>query len=325
VSDELRALRESVRALLARHSDPVAAVDTPLGYDDKLWSLLCEQIGVGALAIPERFGGLGAGMAEVCVVQEELGATLTPTPHLGSAILCGQALLATGDDEACERLLPGIADGSRTAAFVVGDGYVLDGDTADVLLVASRAGLFEVDPDDVTRTRLTTMDQTIRLADVTLGDAPLRRLGTGSYPLSRVRDLAIVALAAEQVGAAARALEITVEYSKQRHQFGRPIGGFQALKHRMADMFVRVEAARSALHAALTSVSSESSGDDFATHAAVARIVCSESFQFVAAEMIQLHGGIAITWEHDAHRFFKHAHSTAHLFGTPESYLPSLE
>jgi alkylation response protein AidB-like acyl-CoA dehydrogenase len=307
VSAELQALRESVRALLARHSDPISAVDTPLGYDDKLWSLLCEQIGVAALAIPERFGGLGAGLAEVCVVQEELGRTLTPTPHL-SAVLCGQALLATGDDEACERLLPGIADGSRTAALVA-DQYVLDGDSADVLLVADDSGLYEVDPAGVARTRLPTMDQTIRLAEITLGDAPRRRIG--DRPVRP--DFAVVALAAEQVGAAARVLELTVEYSKQRHQFGRPIGGFQALKHRMADMFVRVEAARSALHAAVTSTNE--------ANAAVARIVCSETFQHVAAEMIQLHGGIAITWEHDAHRFFKHAHSTAHLFGTPESYL----
>ena len=309
-SAELQALRESVRALLTRHSDPVTAVDTPLGYDDKLWSLLC-GIGVAALAIPERFGGLGAGLAEVCVVQEELGRTLTPSPHLGSAVLCGQALLATGNDEACERLLPGIADGSRTAALV-GDQYVLDGDSADILLVVDESGLYEVDPADVTRTRLPTMDQTIRLAEVILGDAPRRRLG--DQPVRH--DFAVVALAAEQVGAAARALELTVEYSKQRHQFGRPIGGFQALKHRMADMFVRVEAARSALHAALSSPNE--------TNAAVARIVCSETFQHVAAEMIQLHGGIAITWEHDAHRFFKHAHSTAHLLGTPESYLAKL-
>jgi alkylation response protein AidB-like acyl-CoA dehydrogenase len=307
VSAELQALRETVRALLARHSDPVAAVETPLGYDDKLWSLLCE-IGVAALAIPERFGGLGAGLAEVCVVQEELGRTLTPSPHLGSAVLCGQALLATGNDEACERLLPGIADGSRTAALVTDHQYVLDGDSADIVLVADESGLYEVDPADVTRTRLPTMDQTIRLAEVTVGDAPRHRLG--DRPVNH--DFAVVALAAEQVGAAARALELTVEYSKRRHQFGRPIGGFQALKHRMADLFVRVEAARSALHAAL---------DPTATNAAVARIVCSEAFQHVAAEMIQLHGGIAITWEHDAHRFFKHAHSTAHLLGTPESYL----
>ncbi|WP_233157473.1 MULTISPECIES: acyl-CoA dehydrogenase family protein [Amycolatopsis] len=334
-TEEARALRESVRTLLARRSGPAAvraAMASPLGYDDKLWSTLCEQIGVAALAIPEEYDGAGATLAEACVVLEELGRTLTPAPMLGSAVLCGQALLLTGDDEACRRLLPGIAAGSSVAALawsgedgrwspacVFADGrvdgrahYVLDGDLADVLLVVARTpegpGLFEVAPADARREPVTTLDPARRLAVVSLEAAPARRLDTGGFDLGRLRALAVVALAAEQVGAAARALELTVEYTKQRRQFGRPIGGFQALKHRMADVHVHVEAARSALYGALT-------GDDLEADAATARLVCSEAFQHAAAEMIQLHGGIAITWEHDAHLYFKRAHGSALLFG----------
>ncbi|MDQ0380381.1 acyl-CoA dehydrogenase family protein [Amycolatopsis thermophila] len=332
---EARALRESVRALLTRRSGPAAvraAMASPLGYDDKLWSTLCEQIGVAALAVPEEYDGAGATLAEACVVLEELGRTLTPSPMLGSAVLCGQALLLTGNDQACSRLLPGIAagttlaalawsdeDGQWTPACSVVDGrihgrahYVLDGDIADVLLVVARTpegpGLFEVPPSGVRRERVTTVDPLRRLAVIGFDGVTGRRLDSGGFDVGRLRELAVVALAAEQVGAAGRALELTVEYTKQRHQFGRPIGGFQALKHRMADVHVSVEAARSALYAALT-------GDDPSLDAATARTVCSEALQHAAAEMIQLHGGIAITWEHDAHLFFKRAHGSALLFG----------
>ncbi|MET8851452.1 acyl-CoA dehydrogenase family protein [Amycolatopsis sp. NPDC004625] len=338
-TEEARALRDAVRALLTRRSGPAAvrsAMASPLGYDDKLWSTLCEQIGVAALAIPEPYGGAGAGLAEACVVLAELGRTLTPAPMLGSALLCGEALLRTGNDEACERLLPGIAAGTTLAALAWSgadgrwapaltasaaglDGracYVLDGDTADVLLAVARTddgiGLFEVPVEGVHRERVTTLDPTRRLASVACAATPARRLDTGGYDAqaSRLRDTAVVAVAAEQVGAAARALELTVEYTKQRRQFGRAIGSFQALKHRMADVHVHVEAARSALYAALAD------GDPEAV--LTAKVVCGEAFAHAAAEMVQLHGGIAITWEHDAHLYFKRAHGSALLFGEPE-------
>ncbi|SEF20413.1 Acyl-CoA dehydrogenase [Amycolatopsis pretoriensis] len=335
-TEEARALRDAVRALLTRRSGPEAvraALESPLGHDDKLWSTLCEQIGVAALAIPEHYGGAGAGLAEICVVQQELGRTLTPTPLLGSAVLCGEALLRTGNDEACERLLPGIAAGTTLAALAWSDEdwspaltasdsglggrahYVLDGDLADVLLAVARtadgAGLFEVPLDGVRRERVTTLDPTRRLAVVDFASTPARRLDTDGFgqQLGKLLDTAVVAVAAEQVGAAARALELTVEYTKQRRQFGRPIGSFQALKHRMADVHVHVEAARSALYAAIVD------GDPEAV--TTAKVVCGEAFSHAAAEMIQLHGGIAITWEHDAHLYFKRAHGTALLFGDP--------
>ncbi|WP_233225534.1 acyl-CoA dehydrogenase family protein [Amycolatopsis sp. CA-126428] len=341
-TEEARALRDAVRALLTRRSGPEAvraALESPLGYDDKLWSTLCEQIGVAALAIPERYGGAGAGLAEVCVVLAELGRTLTPAPMLGSAVLSAQALLLTGNDAVCERLLPGIAAGTTLAALAWSgadgrwtpalsasdaglDGracYVLDGDLADVLLAVARTddgtGLFEVPLDGVRRERVTSLDPGRRLAVVECAAAPARRLDTGGFaePLRQLRATATVAVAAEQVGAAARALELTVEYTKQRRQFGRPIGSFQALKHRMADVHVHIEAARSALYAALV--------DGDAEAVATAKVVCSEAFEHAAAEMIQLHGGIAITWEHDAHLYFKRAHGTALLFGDAGSWL----
>ncbi|WP_410573696.1 acyl-CoA dehydrogenase family protein [Amycolatopsis sp. cmx-4-61] len=341
-TEQARALRDAVRALLTRRSGPAAvraAMASPLGHDDKLWSTLCEQIGVAGLAIPEHYGGVGAGLPEACVVLAELGRTLTPSPMLGSAVLCGEALLRTGNDEACERLLPGIAAGTTLAALAWSDEdgqwtpalrasgagltgrahYVLDGDLADVLLAVARtddgAGLFEVDPAAVRRERVTSLDPGRRLAVVECAATPARRLDTGGFagPLRQVRDTAVVAVAAEQVGAAARALELTVEYTKQRRQFGRPIGSFQALKHRMADVHVHVEAARSALYAAVAD------GDPEAV--TTAKVVCSEAFAHAAAEMIQLHGGIAITWEHDAHLYFKRAHGTALLFGDPASWL----
>jgi alkylation response protein AidB-like acyl-CoA dehydrogenase len=332
VNAEQVALRDAVRTLLAR---------TP---PEEAWPRLCSEIGVAGLAVPTEYGGAGAGLPELCVVMEELGRTLADTPMLGSAVLATTALLTSGDAEACGRLLPGIAEGTTTAALVWAgsDGrwepdspacverggglsgeahYVLDGATADVLLVAARTadgvGLFEVEPAHVVRAAATTMDLTRPLATVTLDAAPGRRIGTAD--LSHVRDVALVALAAEQAGAAARCLELTVEYTKQRVQFGRPIAAFQALAHRMADLHVAVETARSASWAA-----ARARPDELPLLAGVAKTHCSEAFCTVAGEMIQLHGGIAITWEHDAHRYFKRAHGSAQLFGQPHEHVRRL-
>jgi alkylation response protein AidB-like acyl-CoA dehydrogenase len=347
LSEEQVSLRDSVRTLLAKRSDSAAvrrAMASPRGYDETLWQVLCAQIGVAGLSIPEKFGGLGAGLLETHVVLEELGATLTPNPLLGSGVLAAQMLLALNDTAASERLLPGIAEGTSVAALcwagptgqwdpasaavTADDGsltgeacYVLDGDHADVLLVVAHTddgiGLYEVDVDHrgVQRTNIPAMDPTRRLATVTLSGAPGQRIGGDARAaLARVRDIACVALSAEQVGAMSRSLQLTVEYSKTRVQFGRPIGSFQALKHRMADLHVLVEAARSASYAAV----------DGTIAASVAKAYCSEAFCTVAAEMIQLHGGIAITWEHDAQLYFKRAHGSAQLFGQPREHLARL-
>jgi len=183
--------------------------------------------------------------------------------------------------------------------------------------------LFEVDPHQrgVTRRAVTTMDTSRRLAVVRLDGAAGRPAGSGAggAALARARDLACVALSAEQVGAAQRALELTVAYTKARVQFGRPVGSFQALQHRMADLHVLVESARSLSYAAASAAAG--GADDLGLRAAAAKAYCSETLTRVAGEMIQLHGAIGITWEHDAHRFFKRAHGAAHLFGRPSEHV----
>ena len=345
---ERQALRGAVQALVASHQDTHQA-----GADDlRLWRRLCGEIGVAGLAVPERFGGAGAGPVEVSVVLEELGRALAGTPMLGSAVLASQALLASGDEAACAALLPGLADGTAIATLAwttaaghwdadvvacratatagddwVIDGeahYVLDGDLATVLLVPALMpagiGLFAVRPAQpaVTCRACTTVDQTRRLAVIRLETATGARIG-GLAELAAARDAACIGLSAEQAGAAARALEITVEYTKARVQFGRPIGSFQALQHRMADLHVQVEAARSVCYAAAEAA--QRGAPDVALRAATARVYCSEALQRVSAEMLQLHGAIAMTWEHPAHRYFKRAHGDAQLLGTPAEHV----
>ncbi len=347
LSPEQRALRDSVRSLLTKKATSSAvrtAMESECGYDPGLWALLCGQVGVAALAIPESYGGVGAGAMETHIVMEELGRTLAPTPMLGSVVLAAQTLLELGDALACERLLPAIAEGQIASVCWVGeDGhwdpaaaactasdnvisgtahYVLDGDLAEVLLVVADTGdglgVFEVDPrqETVVSSHVSTMDPTRRLATVALTEAPGRRIGSGDAcaALMAARDAACIALSAEQVGAASRVLELTVEYTKSRVQFGRPIGSFQALKHRMAELYVLVETARSAAYGAVSGT----------VDASVTKVYCSEAFSRVAAEAIQLHGGIGITWEHDAQLYFKRAHGSAQLFGQPREHLARL-
>jgi alkylation response protein AidB-like acyl-CoA dehydrogenase len=344
---EQQALRGTVRALIA--ADQAHAEG---GDDLRLWRRLCAEIGVAGLAVPERFGGSGAGPVEVSIAAEELGRALAGTPLLGSAVLATQALLGSGDDRACADLLPGLVDGSAIAtlawttaaghwdpdevacqASATGPGgwsidgeahYVLDGDVATVLLVPAIMpggnGLFAVQPGQpaVTCSSCTSVDQTRRLAVVRLAGAAGERIGA-TAALPAARDAACIALSAEQAGAAARALEITVEYAKTRVQFGRPIGSFQALQHRMADLHVLVQAARSVAYAA-----AEAAGQgapDMPLRAATAKAYCSEALQQVTAEMLQLHGAIAMTWEHEAHRYFKRAHGDAQLLGRPAEHV----
>jgi alkylation response protein AidB-like acyl-CoA dehydrogenase len=194
--------------------------------------------------------------------------------------------------------------------------YVLDGANADTLIVVTAEGLYEIDAatPEVARTLSPTMDPSRRLSEITFAAAPARALGGDATAIARLRDIAWAAMAAEQVGAADRCLAMTVEYSKSRVQFGRPIGSFQALKHRMADMYVLVESARSTAYAAIAGLAA---GNPDPLDLAAARIHCSQTFSTIVGETVQMHGGIAITWEHDAHLYFKRAHGDAQLFGTP--------
>lgn len=351
LTDEQAELAATVRTLLAKHSDPAAvraAASTPKGYDERLWSVLCTQVGAAGLALPEEYGGAGFSLFETHIVLEGLGAALTPSPLLGSAVLAAGALLRSGQASTCAEVLPGIAAGSTVAALAWGAGWpvtaeawtgvtadgdtltgtaglVLDGDTAEVLLVLARSddgvSLFRVDPEQsgVRRTATPAMDQTLRLATVALDGVEAERLADGVEAwLGGIRDVAAVAVTGLQVGALQRCLDLTVAYSKERVQFGRPIGSFQALKHRMADMLVDVETSRTVSWAAAWSAARHA--PDLAEKAALAKAWCSESLTRVAEETVQLHGGIAITWEHDAHLYLKRAHALSQLFGQPHEH-----
>ncbi len=325
LSEEQQELVTTVRALLAKRADSRAvraAIATPLGHDDDLWRVLAEQIGAAALGIPEAYDGAGFTLFESLLVLEEVGRSLAPTPLL-SSLVTAEALLAGADEDARARLLPRLAAG-EVAAFVDGSGRpVLDGDTATVLVAVVDGALVEVDPATTRRTPLGTLDQTLRLARVDLEGATTTPIGDGAAASYRAALVGTVAGAALATGLSARGLEMTVAYSKDRVQFGRPIGSFQALKHRMADMLVLVEMSRSASWAASYAVSS---GDDQAAELAhVAGSYCAEAAAHVAGETVQLHGGIAITWEHDAHLLLKRAHALGQLFGQPREHRALVE
>ncbi|MBA2952601.1 acyl-CoA dehydrogenase [Nocardioides sp. MAH-18] len=303
LTEEQQELAATVRSLLDKRG--TSRVER---YDEALWSTLCEQIGVAALNVPEEHDGFGASLFESLAVLEEVGRALVPSPLL-STLVTSEALLAGADDDAKARLLPRIAAG-EVAALVDGDAPVLDGDLATILLLATDDGLFEVSGAQTSWTP--TMDQTVRLAAVTGGTTT--RIGDGPRARERARQVGAVGCAALAAGLASRALEMTVAYSKQRVQFGRPIGSFQALKHRMADMLVLAEMSRSASWAASYAVAIHADDAEQLTHAA--KSYCTDALARIAAETVQLHGGIAITWEHDAHLVFKRAHALGQLFGS---------
>lgn len=331
--DELAA---TVRGLLAKRSDSAAvraAMDSPSGHDASLWHLLCEQVGVAALPIPEEAGGAGFSIAEALVVAEEVGYALAPLP-LFSSLVTSAALIATpGSEPLLERIAAGavasLASAITTSAvtdtlepLTYADGRVsgtiecvLDGDIATILVAAARTdngvALLSVDPADIDRTKTPAMDPTLRFARLTFDNVPATLLAEdASQALAAAHETGCLTVAALQVGASRRGLDMCVAYTKERVQFGRPIGSFQALKHRMADMLVRVEMARSAARAA--------TADPAMIHSASA--YCSDALTHVGAETIQLHGGIGITWEHDAHLVFKRAHALGHLFGQPHEH-----
>jgi len=321
-TEEQAELAAMVRQLLGRHAGPEAvraAMDSERSLDERLWETLCEQVGVAALAVPEQHDGAGFSAAETLVVLEELGASLAPTPLLAS-LVATEALLASGNEVACAELLPRIAAG-EIAAVAFGEQNVLYGDVADILLALTDDGLVLV--EDAPRTRTPAMDPTLRLARVDLGSATTRTLGGDVTRVrARAHRMAVTAAACLAVGCMQRGLDMTVGYSRERVQFGRQIGSFQALKHRMADMLVLVEMSRSAARAAATAVGTDAPDAD--RLAAVAGSYCGDAATRVAGEVVQLHGGIAITWEHDAHLVFKRAHALATLFGQPHQHRRAL-
>ncbi|MFL0239074.1 acyl-CoA dehydrogenase family protein [Mycobacterium sp. SMC-21] len=307
MSEEREMLRATVAALVEKHAGPEAvraAIESEKGYDEKLWQMLCEQVGAAALVVPEELGGAGGELGDAAVVLEELAKGLVPTPLLGTT-LAELALLAVGAEEPLE----GLAEGTSIGTVVFDAGYVINGDVADVVIAAQDGQLTRW--TDNTVAPATTMDPTRRLAAVSPGSTTTLGADPG------LADTAAILMAVEQVAAASRCLDLTVAYSKDRVQFGRPIGSFQALKHRMSDLYVKVSAARSIVNDALA--------DPTPTNASLARYMATEAFNAVAGEAIQMHGGIAITWESDIQFYFKRAHGSAQLLGSSREHLRRLE
>src|SRR6476659_1863802 len=355
VSAEQEELRASVRRFLADRAPMSRVRELMDGgeTDWAVWEQAGTQLGLQGLAIPESYGGAGFSFAEQAVVLEEFGAALYGGPYLASAVLAATALLASPDEEARRGLLPDIASGQTVAtlAFAEDGGswdpaairlsatkdgpglngawqldghksFVLDGATAGLILVVATTdaglSLFAVEGDaaGLGRAALPALDQTRQLARLEFAGVTGRLIGSpgdGAAALDRALDVAAVALAAEQLGGAQRALDMAVEYAKVRRQFDRPIGSFQAIKHRCADLLLEVESLRSAVGYAAAAVAEDS--PEIPALASLVKAYASETYFHVAAENIQIHGGIGFTWEHDAHLYFKRAKASELFLG----------
>jgi alkylation response protein AidB-like acyl-CoA dehydrogenase len=357
---EQEALRATARSFLEVHSSSGRvreAMRTERGYDLETWRRMTRELGWTSVIVPEKYGGAGLTYVELVGLLEEMGRALLCAPFFSTVCLAANALLLGGDEVQKRAELPRIAAGEITAtlAYMEANGrwdasgiaaraardgsdfvltgtksFVLDGHTADLLVVAARrdgsrgpdgVSLFLVpgDAPGLERRRRPTMDQTRTQAELTLRQVRVPRAGllgdegAGWNVLERVLDLAAVALAAEQVGGAQRCLDMSIAYAKERVQFGRPIGSFQAIKHKCADMLLRVESARSASYFA--GWTAATGGEELPVLASLAKAYCSEAYFHCAAEALQIHGGIGFTWEHDVHLYFKRAKSSEALLG----------
>jgi alkylation response protein AidB-like acyl-CoA dehydrogenase len=357
LSREHLELRDGFRRFLAATS-PIAEVrrllETPLGYAPEVWARMVGELGLPGLAIPERYGGLGFGPAEQVIVGEEMGRSLLCSPYFSSAVLAASALLSADDEAMRTELLPAIADGSRivtlavpeqdgvwradharTRAVPVAGGFVLtghkpyvpDGHIADTLLVTAHAdggpSLFAVDAGapGLARRAAPAVDPTRRQVAVDLDEVPGRPVGAIGTAVEVIEQMvwrALPALASEQAGGAQRCLDMSVEYAKLRRQFGQPIGDFQAIRHKWADMRIEVESARwSVYYAALSAVRDPGR---LPLTASLAKICCSEAFCQVAAENIQIHGATGFAGEHEAQLHYQRARSAELLLGSPSWY-----
>ncbi|APE17238.1 acyl-CoA dehydrogenase [Mycobacterium sp. WY10] len=349
LTTEQRDLAEAVTDLMAKRS-PEAEVRrlmaTDTGYDPAVWAELA-AMGLLGLAIPEEFGGAGAGAVEVGLVMEAMGRALLCAPYLSTAVLTTELLAALGDSAEQADVLPRIAAGEviTTVAFAEegsarpplssattarADGsewrlsgtktYVLDAAVAERIYVLAGEGVFAVDAGapglDVSL--LSTVDQTRKLGRVVFDDTPARLVGAegaGAAAVDQALDRASVALLGEQAGGTMCATRMAADYAKTRFQFGRAIGSFQAIKHMCADMLLEAESAVSAARHVAAAFDAEDAARF--TDLAVAQAYCSEAFVTVAANNIQVHGGIGFTWEHPAHLYLRRARTDAQLFGEP--------
>ncbi|HLB89584.1 MAG TPA: acyl-CoA dehydrogenase family protein [Terriglobales bacterium] len=331
-------------------------MDTATGYDPEIWRQLSEQLALPGIHIPEQYGGAGFGMVELCIVTEEMGRALLCAPYFSTAVLATNAILNAGTEAQKSSLLPDLASGVRLAALAVTEpngqwdpqaielvatpvaedfllegakSYVVDGHVADLLVVAGRApgtaggeglALFTVraDASGVDRRLLESMDATRKIARIEFHGAQAQLLGDvndGAKPLVRTLDQAAIALANEMVGGAQAVFDAAVNYAKLRVQFGRTIGSFQAIKHKCADMLLEMELAKSAAYYAAQAAAADD--PEWPALACLAKAAASEMYLHIAAECIQIHGGIGFTWDHDTHLWFKRAKSSQVFLGQP--------
>ena len=352
-TDEQNQLRDAVRKFSAEHFAEATIrqlMESDPPFDPKVWARLGGELGVLGLSVPEADGGVGGTLVDQAVAIEELGARLACGPFFGTVYLAIPALVAAPSGAARDELLSDLIEGRRTAAVAVEDRagqfgpnlvtvtasgntvtgtveQVVDAGAADALLVAAKGAdgvaLYAVDAagPGVERTPLATLDLTRPQANVDFADAPAQLIAAPDECV-RVIDHALqvgaALLAVEQVGAAQHLLDLSVDYAKTRLQFGRPIGSFQAVKHRLADLLVDVEHARSTAYHAIWALTDGS--DDPALATSIAQAVCSAAFVHVATDTIQVHGGIGFTWEHQAHLYYKRATTDAVLLGSAEQH-----
>ncbi len=351
LTDEHEELRATLRAFLNECSDEATVreqMSTERGYDPDVWIQMAEQMGLAGLIIPEEFGGAGYGYVELLVVMEEMGRALLCSPYLSTAVFAANTLMHCADERNQKELLTEIAAGRMIATVAhaepngrwdiegvemtatrSGDqwtlsgakSWVLDGGSAQVFLVVARTdsclALFRVDPEapGFRHETVPPLDLTRKLSQLHFEDTPAELISAGdqSANFERVLALTTAALSAEQMGGAQWCLETAVEYAKTRLQFGRPIGSYQAIKHKCADILVETEFARSAAYAACFAAAEQE--NDFLEMTDLAQSTCSEAFFHAAAETIQIHGGMGFTWELPVHLYFKRAKASDLLFG----------
>jgi alkylation response protein AidB-like acyl-CoA dehydrogenase len=355
-------LRASVRALLEDRCEwqaVLARTESGEPYDAGLWRALAAELGCGGLLIPAEHGGAGASYREACVTAEELGRSVAPVPYLGSAVVATAALIAAGDTELLAKLATGAVTAALAVPFAAMPGApvartarlarpqpgdndsgvarlsgtvpgVADALPADVLLVPADGvpfGLYAVDAGaaGVTRTPAVCLDMTRQLCDLSLNDVPARRIASADAVEQAVQaalTAGAAVLASEQLGLAERCVEMTVAYVRERRQFARPVGSFQGLKHRLADLWVSITLARAAARYAAACLAT---GDaDAKVAVALAVSSCCDAATAAAQECVQMHGGIGFTWEHPAHLYLKRAKSASIAFGTPDRHRATL-
>ncbi|HKV20415.1 MAG TPA: acyl-CoA dehydrogenase family protein [Mycobacterium sp.] len=350
-SDEQAQLRSAVRKFCADNFDEQSVrtlMESDPPFDPKVWARLGGELGVLGLSVPEADGGVGGTLVDQAVAVEELGASLACGPLFGTVFLAIPALVASSAGEARDGLLADLVEGRRTAAFAVPDQAgvlgdvtvtvdgdlvtgtvegVVDAGAADVLLVAARVddgvALYAVDASasGVQRTPLATLDLTRPQATIELSSATgvlIADTGEADRVITHALQVGSALLAVEQVGAGQHLLDLSVSYAKSRLQFGRPIGSFQAVKHKLADSLVELEHARSTAYHAVWALADGS--DDPALAVSIAQATASAALAKIAADTVQVHGGIGFTWEHQAHLYFKRATTDAALLGSAEQH-----